>query len=165
MFWSSFIYLSSRSENQEDHIFFLALRCLQCLWHPMHKDRYAYKSRDNMQRFTEELAKLFDFHMSRHMRGHEFSTMNLFLKILCTILTRNSNKALPLLSNRRGIGIFWFNASKFSSGKQSIKQSWSAIFLSRKTVLLRDKLLCVWFLRILLHRNWKSQVPRKTCKG
>ena len=81
-----------------------------------------------MQKITEEQAKLFDFHMYRHMTGHDFSTMNLFFKILCTILTRNSNKALPLLSNRRGIGIFRFNAYKFSSGKQSIKQGWSAIF-------------------------------------
>lgn len=107
---------------------FLALYCLWYLWYPMHKDRYAYKSRDNMQRITKELSKLFDFHMYRHMTGHDFRTMNLFLKILCTILTRNSNKALPLLSNRRGIGIFRFNASKFSPGKQSIKQGWSEIF-------------------------------------
>lgn len=105
----------------------------------MHQDRYAYKSRDNMQRITEELAKLFDFCMYRHMTGHDFSTMNLFLKILCTVFTRNSNKVLLLPSNRRGIGIFRFYASKFSLGKQSIKQSWSAIFLSRRTVLLRDR--------------------------
>lgn len=90
-----------------------------------------------MQRITDELAKLCDFCMDWRMTGHDFSTMNLFLKILCTIFTRNSNKVLPLLSNRRGI--FKFYASKFSSGKQSIKQNWSAIFLSRRTVLLRDR--------------------------
>lgn len=139
------LYLSSRSKNEEDHIFFLALYCLQYLWHPMHKDRYAYRSRDNMQRIAEKLDKQFDFLMYRHMTGHDFSTMNLFLKILCTILTRNSNKALPLLSNRRRIGIFRFNASKFSSGKQSIKQGWSAIFRVGRQCCseTEDKLLCV----------------------
>lgn len=59
---------------------------MQCLWHPMHKDRYAYKSGDNIQRITEEPAKLFDFHIYRHMTGHDFSTIDLFLKILCTII-------------------------------------------------------------------------------
>lgn len=52
----------------------------------MHKDRYAYKSGDNIQRITEEPAKLFDFHIYRHMTGHDFSTIDLFLKILCTII-------------------------------------------------------------------------------
>lgn len=147
--------------------FFLALYCMQSLWHPMHKDRYAYKSRDNMQRITEELAKLFGFHMYRHTTGHDFSTMNLYLKILCTILNTNSNQTLPLLSNRGGIGIFRFNASKFSSEKQSIKQGWSAIFWVGRQCCSEtgDKLLCVWFLQILLHRNCKSWVLRKTCKG
>lgn len=112
---------------------------LTAVFMAFHAQRYAYKSRDNMERITEELAQLFDFCIYRHMTGHDFSTMNLFLKILCTILTRNSNKALPLLSNGRGIGIFRFYASKLSSGKQSIKQSWSAIFQTRKTVLLRHR--------------------------
>lgn len=121
------LFIKQKWKSGRSH-FFLALYCMQYLWPSMHKDRYAYKSRDNMQRITEELTKLFDFHMYRHMTGHDFSTTNLYLKILSTILNRNSNKALPLLSNRRGIGIFRFNASKFSSGKQSIKQGWSAIF-------------------------------------
>lgn len=153
-----YLFIKQKCESRRSHLF-SALHCLQCLWHPMHKDRYAYKSRDNMERITEELAKLFDFCMYRHMTGHDFRTMNLFPKILCTILTRNSNKALPLLSNRTGIGIFRFNTSKFSSGKQSIKQSWSAIFQNRKTGLLRDRRQIIMCLVSANLASWELQKP------
>lgn len=88
-----------------------------------------------MQRIAEELAKLLDFYMYKHMAGHNFSTINLFLKIS---LPRISNNSLPFLLNRRGIGICRFNA--FISGKQNIRvEALKCNFLSWKRVLLADR--------------------------
>lgn len=161
-----YLFIKQNWESRRSHLF-LMLHCLQCLQHPMHKDRYAYKSRDNMQRITEELDKYLIFVCTGTWQDMTLAQWIYFLKSyalysleiqikhrLCfqieegwayldfiLLSSLQENKA----SNRVGVQFFWVGGQWCSETE--------------------DKLLCVWFLQILLHGNCKSQVLRKTCKG